>query len=164
MAEIIAQNSKKLNKLLGILLVVVVIIIFVGLGYYLWKNYGGIFTKELQPEIYYAGQDLPDGFLSGLPIESGAVLKDSFTADYGEGNPVQRTISYNSQRSIETNFENFLDYAVNNNGWEVVNQNDTNPGLKSFYAVKGQGELNFTVSQEIATNKILVTITYSGIQ
>ncbi|MDP2855602.1 MAG: hypothetical protein Q8N90_00575 [bacterium] len=160
MAEIIAQNPKKLNKLLGILIVVVVIIIFAGLGYYLWKNYGGVFTKGTQPEISFAGQDMPDGFLSGLPIESGAVLKDSFAVNYGEGNPVQRTISYHSQRSIETNFKNFLNYA-NNNGWKVINQNQTNTGLKTFYAVKDGGELNFAVNQEIAINKILVTITYS---
>ena len=163
MAEIIVQNPKKLNKLFRVLIIVAVIIIFVGLGYYLWKNYGGVFTKGTQPEISYAGQDMPDDFLSGLPIESGAVLKDSLSADYGEGNPVQRTISYNSQRSVDVNFENFLDYALEN-GWQITNKNDTNPGLKAFYAVKEKGELNFTVSQEIATNKILVTITYSESQ
>ena len=161
MAEIIAQNPKKASKLLRILIIVVVIIILIGVGYYLWTNYGeqwGL-ARKTQPEISSAGQDMPDGFLSGLPIESGAVLKDSFTADYGEGNPVQRTISYYSRRSVENNFKNFLDYA-NNNGWEVVNQNDTNPGLQAFYAVKDKGELNFTVSREIATNKILVIITF----
>ena len=163
MAEIIVQNPKKLNKLFRVLIIVAVIIIFAGLGYYLWKNYGGVFTKGTQPEISYSGQEVPDGFLSGLPIESGAVLKDSLSVDYGASNPVQRTISYHSQKSIDSNFQNFLNYATNN-GWEIINQDETNPGLKTFYAVKEKGELNFTVSQEIATNKILVTITYSGSQ
>ena len=160
MAEIIAQNPKKVNKLLRILVIVVVIIIFVGLVYYLWTNYGDLLTGKTEPEIFSVGQEMPEGFLSGLPIESGAVLKDSFTADYGAGNPVQRTISYHSQKSIDANFQNFLNYATNN-GWEVINQDETNPGLKAFYAVKDKGEFNFTVNQEMATNKILVTITYS---
>lgn len=160
MAEIIAQNPKKLNTLLRILIIVVVIIIFSVLGYYLWKNQGHVLTTERQPEISSFGQALPDDFLSGLPIESGAVLSNSFNATYGEGNPVQRTISYHSQKSVEINFEDFLNYAISN-GWEIINQNDGNPGLKAFYAVKDKDELNFTVSQEVATNKILVTITYT---
>ncbi len=160
MAEIIAQNPKKSNKLLRVLIVVVVIIIFAGLVYYLWTNYGDMLMGGAEPEISFVGQEMPEGFLSGLPIESGAVLKDSYAVDYGAGQPVQRTISYHSERSIEANFANFLNYATDN-GWEIINQDGSDPAVKSFYAVKDKGTLNFTVSQEVATNKILVTITYS---
>jgi len=161
MAEIIAQNPKKATKLLRILIIVIVIIVLIGVGYYLWKNYGeqwGL-TKEAQPEISSSGNKLPPGFLEGLPIEAGVVLKDSQTADYGAGEPLLRTISYYSTKTVDADFQDFLSYATAN-GWSVVNKNDSALAMKSFYATKGENALNVVIGQEALTNKILVTITF----
>jgi len=160
MAEIIAQNPKKATTLLRILIIVVVLIILVGVGYYLWINYGGT-AKKTQPKISYTGTGtaVPFDFLGGLPVESGAVLKDSFTADYGADQPIQRTISYYSTQTVDANFQNFFNYVAANN-WIVVNKNDSGMGMKSIYATKGANILNIVINQEMPANKVLVTITY----
>jgi flagellar basal body-associated protein FliL len=160
MAEIIAQNPKKSNKLLIVIIIIVIILVA---AYFVWQN----LSKEdnlsdvNNPQIVSSGNKLPDGFLSGLPIESNVEFKEAYTASYpGSDNKIQRTVSYYSSQDLTQAFKVFSDY-ITANKWTIVNKIE-NSTMKFVYAKQGENELNISLAKDDLTQKVLVTISYLG--
>lgn len=159
MAEIIVQNSKKSSKLF---LVIGIIIIILVVAYFVWQ---GVFDKNglsnivNNPQIVSSGDQLPEGFLENLPIESNVEFKESYTASYPQDETkIQRTVSYYSSQTLDQAFTNFSDYIATNN-WTVLNKTE-NSTMKFIYATQGENELNISLATDEIAQKILVTISY----
>jgi hypothetical protein len=158
MAEIIIESPKKSKKWLWILLIII-IIIAVGVFYYFWKiadkNSEAINPNDTQIVI---GGELPEGFPSGLPIESGAILQSQETTF--EGGVVQ-SVSYASSQSLEKIFTEYSGY-ISANDWVVVNKQEEGDNYFIF-ATKDSASLNISASQEME-GQIFVIIAYTKVQ
>jgi flagellar basal body-associated protein FliL len=157
MAEIIIESPKKSKKWLWILLIIIVIIA-VGVFYYFWKiadKNPGVVDSNTQVVI---SGELPEGFPSGLPIESGAILQSQETQF--EGGVVQ-SVSYSSTQSLRKIFTEYFDY-VSANDWVVVNKQEEGDNYFIF-ATKDSSSLNISISQEIE-GQIFVIIAYTKVQ
>lgn len=158
MAEIIIENPKKSKKWLWILLIII-ILIAVGVFYYFWK------IADKTPEVINSnntevviGGELPEGFPSGLPIETGAILQSQETQFEGR---VLQSVSYASSGSLEKIFTEYSDY-ISVNGWIVVNRQAEGDNY-FIYATKDSASLNINITQELV-EKVFVIIAYTRAQ
>lgn len=158
MAEIIAQNSKKSGR---VILAIVLVIVAVAIVYFIWNSFGAVKPVAVEtPVISPAGNKLPEGFLSGLPIESGVEFKESYSTAYPtDKTKVQRTVSYYSSKDMSQTFQLFLDYVQSNN-WTIINKDEGLTLIKFLYARKDGNDLNLTFVQDQTVKKVLVTISY----
>jgi len=158
MAEIIIESPKKSKKWLWILMIILIIIIAAGVFYYFWKiadKNPGVVDSNTQVVI---SGELPEGFPSGLPIESGAILQSQETQF--EGGAVQ-SVSYASSQSLRKIFTEYSDY-VSANDWVVVNKQEEGNNYFIF-ATKDSASLNISISQEME-GQIFVIIAYTKVQ
>lgn len=99
---------------------------------------------------------LPNKFPEDMPIESGAVITQNFSA-FGEDGSYQATRAFETTKSLAENMTIFRQYMTKN-GWEIKSSVD-NPTLKSVVAAKGTQRLSVSASDNPATKVKTVTIT-----
>jgi flagellar basal body-associated protein FliL len=158
MAEIIIESPKKSKKWLWILMIILIIIIAAGAIYYFWSASKIIEEKNPDNTQVVIGGGLPEGFPSGLPIESGAILQSQETKF--EGGVVQ-SVSYASGQSLRKMFTEYSAY-ISANDWIVVNKQEEGDNYFIF-ATKDSTSLNISISQEME-GQIFVIIAYTKVQ
>lgn len=84
---------------------------------------------------------VPEGFLTAIPIEKGAVIEQSYIIDYSEQK--QRTIVFESEKTLLENQKIYTDYLLNNQ-W-IISHNAAYENLVSFYASKDLNDINIVI-------------------
>lgn len=160
------QESSQKN----ILLIVIGLALFIVVGLLLYKMYwGSVEVKEPisdQPKLntqYYPQEEIPGDIPKDMPFEEGAPLLRNEMLSVSQNERVQYARGYYSKKSIEENYNIYLEYFKENK-YSIVNsvleENFASIGvLKSGVG----GGLQVSISKNVLTNDVTVQIvSYMG--
>lgn len=103
---------------------------------------------------------LPDKFPVNIPLEAGAQIEQNYNVDLADKTQASRRFA--STKSLAENYKLYGDW-LKQDGWEIQNTLD-NSDLKALSAIKGEGSLNITISQNLTTKQIFVDISFMAVK
>jgi hypothetical protein len=110
-------------------------------------------TEVVQNKKINFGTNLPPYFPTGIPIENGVILEQSYGFYYAGQKQV--TVVFASTKTVEDNFSLYSTFFTKN-GWVTSNQYIAN-GISTMYVTKGNTELNLVISSS-TLNKTQVSL------
>lgn len=100
---------------------------------------------------------LPEGFVAGFPLESGAEVLNNYTSKSDAG--LQSTRRFVSKKTLDANFKLYSDY-LKQNKWTINGSTDSGT-VRSIAAVSPDGiSVNITIAQNILSKQNEVEITF----
>lgn len=143
------QNEKNLIR---IFVVVLILFFFLYLYINLQKSTNIVTEEHLTVSPAVISNDNPKktnfgeipspDFPTNIPLEEGVKINQSYSLDYiGQK---QLTIVFMSMKTIKENYNLYADFLKKDN-WNISNKYESKD-LASLYAVKGQNEINVTIS------------------
>ena len=165
------NDNMKISKIIGA--VVLIIILLIG-GFYVFKNKVWKIGQEKQQEIKLKNvvtpqitkipedklqKEMPVGFPKEIPLNGKTKVIESYDAAYAQNQNIkQATINFESSKSIKENYDFYSKWAKDNK-WEIKDSKQENP--MSLYGQKNQTILNITIIPKTSPNtKSEVNITY----
>lgn len=142
------------------------VVVFAGLySYFIYK---GGFAVEIpvteeqssiapKPPKTEFGTELPSGFLAAIPLEAKLALTQSYGLDYGIEK--QLTAVFDSSKTVLQNYGTYLKF-LNNDGWTVQNTHEEEH-ISSLYGIKGNSDINITISDLYATSTVKSQVSIS---
>lgn len=123
----------------------VVIIVLVVIGFWLYSRVGGPSVGSDEQDIVIAeAGGVVAGFPADLIREDAPVVEESYAIAYQGGSISQPVVKYASKRTLAENVADFGPYLVEN-GWEIIREADPSIApVTSFYATRGREEVNIT--------------------
>lgn len=159
------NRNSLLYKKRSWLFVVLLFAILLGILWLIQKTTPTKLLTEYVPPVRVDVTDLPEGetpesLPEDLPIEEGAAIVQSFTAEKEDGSK-QATIKYVSQKEISENVVIYLQYLNSKNLGEVdLNEQEDLAVLKTFS--EADGRMIVTIARHDQTGEITVDITKTG--
>jgi len=143
------SQSKTIYLVLAIIIIVILFLVFsaqrdrqVGPG---------------QDTTDFPASELPTGFPESVPIVGEVNVKNNFRVELENG--FQATRSFQSELSIEENFEFYSLYLDGEDEWEIKHT-EVNEGIGSILASGSNGNLSITVAENSLDQKITVEINF----
>ena len=165
------QNNPNKN-IIGI---VVLIVVLIAGGFFVYKNKSWKFRKEniipknvVTPQVTKVSEDklqkeMPLGFPKDIPLNGKVKIIESYNAAYAQNQNIkQSTINFESKNTSKENYDFYSKWSKDNK-WKV-SSNSKQENLMSLYLQKNQTTLNITIIPKTSSNtKSEVNVTYMEI-
>jgi len=168
------SENKQNNPNKNIAAVVVLVIVLVAGGYFIFQNkIWNLKEKRMKdmpknvvtPQIARVSannlqKEMPANFPKEIPLNGKIKVIESYSAAYPNSTTKQSTISFQSSKTSKENYDFYSKWAKDNK-WEIKNSLKQE-NLMSLYLQKNQTVLNITINPKTSSNaKSEVNVTYA---
>lgn len=140
--DVTKMHQEGSKKVLIRMLVALVVLGAIAGGYLLFKSNQPPYTVTQATK----GEVVAD-FPSGLMVEKGVTILDSYSLNYGAENLTQPVVTYISGWPMYKNIAEFGTY-LKNNGWTVTHEADLLLKNTFYYANKDNNDVNITLAED----------------